>query len=100
MKPASVLVNVGRGDLVDEPALLAALERRVPEHAILDVFHDEPLKDDSPFWSHPNVSLTPHASAFGSGQAARNDAIFVENLRRRLAGEPMLYEADPRDLGR
>ena len=100
MKSGSVLVNVGRGDLVDEPALLAALAAGVPQHAILDVFHDEPLKDDSPFWEHPKVSLTPHASAFGSGQAARNDAIFVENLRRRLAGEPMLYEADPRDLGR
>jgi phosphoglycerate dehydrogenase-like enzyme len=100
MKSGSVLVNVGRGDLVDEPALLAALAAGLPERAILDVFHDEPLKDDSPFWEHPKVSLTPHASAFGSGQAARNDAIFVENLRRRLAGEPMLYEADPRDLGR
>jgi len=100
MKPGSVLVNVGRGDLVDEPALLAALDAGAPEHAILDVFHDEPLKDDSPFWDHPKVSLTPHASAFGSGQAARNDAMFVENLRRRLAGEAMLYEADPRDLGR
>jgi phosphoglycerate dehydrogenase-like enzyme len=100
MKSGSVLVNVGRGDLVDESALLAALAAGVPQYAILDVFHDEPLKDDSPFWEHPKVSLTPHASAFGSGQAARNDAIFVENLRRRLAGEPMLYEADPRDLGR
>jgi phosphoglycerate dehydrogenase-like enzyme len=100
MKPGSVLVNVGRGDLIDEPALLAALAAGVPTHAILDVFHDEPLKDDSPFWDHPRVSLTPHASAFGSGQAARNDAIFVENLRRRLAGEPVLYEADPRDIGR
>jgi phosphoglycerate dehydrogenase-like enzyme len=100
MKPGSVLVNVGRGDLVDEPALLAALEAGAPAHAILDVFHDEPPKDDSPFWAHPKVSLTAHASAFGSGQAARNDAMFVENLRRRLSGEAMLYEADPRDLGR
>ncbi len=62
------------------------------------MFHAEPLPQDSPFWDHPRVALTGHASAFGSGQTARNDALFVENLRRRLAGAPLLYEADPRDL--
>jgi phosphoglycerate dehydrogenase-like enzyme len=100
MKPRALLVNVGRGGLVDEAALLAALDKGVPEHAILDVFSAEPLPADSPFWSHPKVSLTPHASAFGSGAGARNDEMFVENLKRRLAGEPLLYEADARDLGR
>jgi len=100
MKPGSVLVNVGRGGLVDEAALLAALDAGAPEFAVLDVFHAEPQPADGPFWDHPKVAMAPHASAFGSGQATRNDEIFLENLRRRLAGEPVLYEADPRDLGK
>ena len=98
MKPGSVLVNVGRGGLVDEPALLAALDKGVPAHAVLDVFETEPLPADSAFWDHPRVSLTPHASGVTSGQDTRNDQLFVENLRRYVTGEALLNEASPADV--
>ncbi len=98
MKKTSVLVNIGRGGLVDESALLAALDNGTPEHAILDVFRTEPLPEDSPFWNHPRVSLSAHASAIGSGLNQRTDDLFVENLKRYLKGETLLNEADPAEV--
>jgi phosphoglycerate dehydrogenase-like enzyme len=98
MKPDTVFVNVGRGALVDEPALLAALDRGAPGHAVLDVFETEPLPADSPFWTHPSVTLTPHASGMSSGNAPRNDALFLENLAHWVEGKPLRNAADPRDV--
>ncbi|MGD0865605.1 MAG: D-2-hydroxyacid dehydrogenase [Rhizomicrobium sp.] len=98
MKADGVLVNVGRGGLVDEDALLKALDEGRPEFAILDVFRNEPLPADSPFWSHKRVALTAHASAIGSGLVARGDDLFLENLSRFVKSEPLINEANPGDV--
>jgi phosphoglycerate dehydrogenase-like enzyme len=98
MKSDGVLVNVGRGGLIDEDALLAALDAGKPEFAILDVFKAEPLPADSRFYDHPRVALTPHSSAAGSGLGSRGDDLFLENLGRYARGEALLNEADPKEV--
>jgi phosphoglycerate dehydrogenase-like enzyme len=86
------LINVSRGALVDEPALLEALREGRLAGAVLDVFGTEPLPADSPWWDAPNVIVTPHAS----GHTLRFfDDLVVENVRRYLAGEPLLNPVDP-----
>jgi len=99
MKPGAVLINIGRGGLVDEDALKAGLDRDQPAHAVLDVFQTEPLPTDSWFWDHPKVRVTAHTSNSGDGNLGRGDELFLENLRRYLAAEPLLNEADPSEVG-
>ena len=98
MRPGSVLVNVGRGALVDEDALLRALDRGVPEAALLDVFATEPLPAGHPLWSHPRVTVTPHASASGTGRHARAADLFAANLASWVRGQPLLHEVSVADL--
>ena len=92
LPPRAWLINVSRGALVDEPALLEALRADRLAGAVLDVFGEEPLPADSPWWDAPNVIVTPHAS----GHTLRFfDELVVENVRRYLAGEPLLNPVDP-----
>lgn len=95
MRPGAQLLNAGRGDLIDETALMAALDADLLDRAILDVVSQEPLPSDNPLWTHPNVVVTPHVSGWHLGDALKDVA---ENYRRLSAGEQLLHEVD-RDRG-
>lgn len=99
MKPGAILINIGRGELVDEDALRAGLDAGKPGVAVLDVFRNEPLPAGAWQWSHPKVRVTAHASNAGDGTLRRGDELFLENLRRFLAGEPLLNEASASEVG-
>src|SRR6266850_2366342 len=96
MKPGSVLVNLGRGALVDEAALIEALEQGRLAGAALDVFEHEPLDPSSRLWSLPQVIATPHISGLGPRYWERSVELFAGNLRAFLAGTPLKNVVDKR----
>ncbi len=88
----AAVLNPGRGPLIDDDALLAALDSGQIGQATLDVFRVEPLPADHPYWAHPNVTVTPHIAADTRADSA--STVLVENIRRGEAGEPFLHLVD------
>ena len=98
MKDTAYFINVGRGELIDQEALIAALEKGQLAGAGLDVFAEEPLPEDNPLWEMDNVVISPHISGFTRHYDRRAINLFIENLRRYLDGQTLLNKVD-RDAG-
>ena len=92
MSPSSIVVNIGRGKTVDQEALLARIQSRKLRAAILDVFEEEPLPVDHPFWEMPQVYITPHVS--GPSLSRDVSQFFIENYERLESGRPLLGLVD------
>ena len=99
LKPGAILINIGRGGLVDEDALKRGLDAGKPGCAVLDVFQVEPLPAESWMWEHPKVRNSDHTSNSGQGTSLRGDQLFVDNLKRFWSGEPLINEASPSEVG-
>jgi glyoxylate/hydroxypyruvate reductase A len=94
LAPTAVLVNVGRGPVVDEKALIAALQRKQLAGAALDVFEIEPLPTANPLWGFPNVLISPHSASTVLTENEKIVDLFVDNLKRYLDGLPLRNEFD------
>lgn len=93
-RPGTILASVGRGTVIDEAALLAALDDGRIGFAAMDVFEREPLAASSPLWSHPNVLVSPHTAALSSKEEERIARRFAENATRLLDGQPLRAVVD------
>lgn len=93
-KPGLTVVNVGRGTVIDEPALIIALGTGAVGFAALDVFAVEPLPAESPLWGHPNVLVSPHTAALNESEDRLIAQLFAENATRFLDGEPLINRVD------
>ena len=98
LAPGAVVINVSRGVLLDEAALAEGLRSGHLGGAALDVFAEEPLPEDSPLWDIPNLIVCPHSASTSDRENGRIADLFCENLRRYLAGEPLLNVLDTEAL--
>ena len=94
MKKSAYFINIARGGLVDQDALIAALKTNSIAGAGMDVTDPEPLPDASPLWSMTNVVISPHIGGQSEGARDRQWRLFRENVRRFVAGEPLLCVVD------
>ncbi|MDZ4670322.1 MAG: D-2-hydroxyacid dehydrogenase [Phototrophicales bacterium] len=94
MKPNAMIINIGRGAVIDENALIEALQNGTIAGAALDVFEQEPLPATSPLWEMKNVIISPHVSGNNTRYTERASQVFEENLRHYLAHQPMLNQFD------
>ena len=92
LNQGAFVINPGRGPLIDDDALLEALDNGQIAHATLDVFRNEPLPKDHPYWAHHRVTVTPHIAAATRPECAA--PVIAENIRRGEAGEPFLHVVD------
>ena len=98
MKPTAVLINIARGTLVDEEAMIRALQEKKLAGAALDVFRQEPPPQDSPLWAMPNVIISPHSASTVRQENERITALFCDNLGRFLRGVPLRNVLDVEKL--
>ena len=98
VKQGAILVNIARGPLIDDQALVTALDQGRLSTAILDVFAEEPLPTENALWAHPKLRLTPHTSFSGSGVQIRWDQLFLDNIVRFVEGNDLLFEVNPDDI--
>jgi phosphoglycerate dehydrogenase-like enzyme len=94
MKPTAFLLNIGRGDIINEPELIKALEAKKIAGVGLDVFSQEPLPPSSPLWKLPNVIMTPHIAGSMEDYVGQACDMFVKNLERYVAGKRLFNIVD------
>ena len=95
LKPGAYLINIARGAVLDEPALIEALRSGHLSGAALDVFEEEPLPESSPFWEMENVLVSPHSASTSDRENERLTDLFCDNLRRFLNGQPLRNVLNP-----
>jgi phosphoglycerate dehydrogenase-like enzyme len=95
MKPTALLINIARGQIIDEPALIQALQDGAIAGAALDVFETEPLPTESPLWTMPNVMISPHVSGISDRYSERLTDLLLDNLTRFREGQSLRNMVDP-----